>query len=138
MRKEDVKEFLKRGFAFGGLGCIIVGFIYWMISLGIKDLNLQGWQIFVAILSGYVIAFIHAGTSVFHQIDSWSPLKSATFQLVFLYITHLVIYLVNSWIPLRLDVILIFTGLFIVGYLIIWLIILLIVRKSVKRINKQL
>lgn len=138
MRKEDIKEFLKRGFAFGGLGCIVVGFIYWMVSLSIKDLNLQGWQIFLAILSGYVIAFIHAGTSVFHQIESWSPLKSTTLQLLFLYVTYLGLYLLNSWIPFKLSVVLIFTGLFIVGYLIIWLIILLIVRKSVKRINKQL
>ena len=86
MSKKDVKEFLLRGALFGGLGSIIVGFVLWMVSLGIDDFYLSGGHIFLAIVSGYILAFVQAGTTAFHQIESWSVVKSCGLQLLLLYV----------------------------------------------------
>ena len=119
------------------MGCIVVGIV--LAFVGIKtDLNLAGWQILLAVFSGYLIAFAQAGTSVFHQIESWSPIKSAGLQLLCLYATYVCAYLINNWIPLRWQLILIFTGAFVAGYALIWGIIYLSVTAAAKKLNKNL
>ncbi|MBQ9276699.1 MAG: DUF3021 domain-containing protein [Clostridia bacterium] len=134
---ENLKEFLHRGLMFGGFGCVVVGIV--LAFVGLKtDLNLAGWQILLAIFSGYMIAFVQAGTTVFHQIEKWSPIKSAGLQLACLYIVYIAAYLVNRWIPLRWQVILIFTGAFTIGYFLIWGIVYLSVSAAAKRLNKQI
>lgn len=135
--KKNIVMFLKRGLLFSSLGPIIVGFVFWMIDLS-TDFTITGGEIFLAIVSGWLLAFVHAGTSVFHQIDEWPVLKGALFQLVFLYVTYLVVYLINKWLPFDWRVILIFTAIFIVAYFIIWIIIYLIVRCQTKKLNQNL
>lgn len=138
MKKSEVIEFFKRGFTFGGTGCIIVGFIIWMISLSTGSPNLEGWQIFLAIVSGFLLAFIQAATTVFHQIERWSPIKSAGLQLLCLYVVYLGSYLANSWIPFNWLVIVVFTAIFIAVYFIIWITVYLIIKNRVKKLNQNL
>ena len=75
MNRNEIKEFIKRGLMFSGLGPIVVGLVLYFVSLSNDGFYLEGWQILLAIISGYLLAFIHAGTSVFHQIERWAPLK---------------------------------------------------------------
>ena len=56
-----VKQYLHRGLAFGGFGPIILGIVYAILEATIVDFSLGGWQVLVAILSTYVIAFVQAG-----------------------------------------------------------------------------
>ena len=134
---KNLKEFLHRGLIFGGLGSIVVGIV--LAFLGIKtDLNLAGWQILLAIVSGYLIAFVQAGTSVFHQIEEWSPAKGAGLQLLCIYAVYVGAYLINRWIPLHWQVILIFTAAFVAGYFLIWGIVYLSVKAATKKLNGKL
>ena len=133
-----LKEFLHRGLIFSGLGPIIAGIVYLILELSQVKLDLNGIQIFVAILTTYIIAFVHAGTSVFHQIEKWGPAKSLLCQLLSLYIVYIVGYLINRWIPLDFIVILIFTGAFIGGYLIIWFSIYFTMKKSSSKLKEKL
>ena len=66
-----VKEFLHRGLMFSGLGPIIYG----IIALTTPSAMSDGRAVFVAIVSTYLLAFIQAGTSVFHTVESWSAVK---------------------------------------------------------------
>ena len=68
--KVYIKAFLHRGLIFSGFGPIIASIVYLCLSLSIPDFMLTGTEMFVAILSTYLLAFIHAGSSVFHQIES--------------------------------------------------------------------
>lgn len=138
MSKKDIKEFLLRGTLFGGLGSIIVGFVLWMVSLGIDDFYLSGGHIFLAIVSGYILAFVQAGTTAFHQIESWSVVKSCGLQFLLLYITYLGAYLINSWIEFRWEVVLIFTGIFIITYLLICSIVIIVIKCVTKKLNSKL
>lgn len=132
-----VKQFLLRGMIFGGFGPVITALILYILSMNI-DVTLNGKEILVVIFSTYLLAFVHAGSSVFNQIENWSISKSLTFHLTSLYLAYLSCYLINSWIPFDWTVILIFTLTFIVVYFIVWSIVYLIVRNTTKKLNENI
>jgi hypothetical protein len=134
---KNVKEYFKRGLIFGGFGPIIAAIIIACISITQK-VNLAGWQILVAIISTYILAFVQAGSTVFNQIENWPPIKSALLQGGSIYVVYIATYLVNSWIPLKWEVILIFTAVFIAAFAIIWLLIYFITKKTTAKLNKAL
>ena len=126
------KEFCRRGFMFGGLGPIVLG----IVCLFVDDFS--GIDVFFGILSTYAIAFIQAGTSVFKDIDNWSIVKASGVQLLTIYVAYTVLYVLNDWIPFKWSVLAIYTILFVVAYLIIWLIVASIVKATTKNMNMRL
>lgn len=133
-----LKQFFLRGLMFGGFGPIIAGIIYFCISLSIDNFTLTGLEVLLGIISTYILAFVHAGVSVFNQIENWPIAKSLLLHMGTLYIAYILCYLVNSWIPFEPTVLLIFTGIFIVAYLIIWAIVYFSVKATTKKFNKKL
>lgn len=133
-----LKQFLIRGLLFGGFGPIIAGFVFMIIGFVQANLSLEGWQIFLAIVTSYLLGFISAGASVFEQIEEWSTVKSMLIHCITIYVIYLVTYLVNSWIPLKWEVILIFSIGVISGFLLIWLFAYLLSKHCSKSLNKKL
>ena len=133
-----LKQFLLRGLIFGGFGPIVAGFVYFFISLSLNDFSLSGFEVLLVIISTYILAFVHAGASVFNQIEHWSTAKSLLFHMGALYIAYVLCYMVNSWIPFEPLVILIFTGIFIASYLIIWAIVYFCIKSTTKKFNKKI
>ena len=136
--KKYVKEFLHRGLMFGGFGPIILGIIYAILEKNIEDFSLSGVQILIAIVSIYLLAFLQAGASVFNQIEEWSIPKSLLCHFAVLYIAYVSCYLLNNWIPFNANVILIFTAIFLIGYLVIWLSVFTTVKLISKKLNKSI
>jgi len=132
------KEFLHRGMVFGGFGPIITGIVFYIISLSVEDFSMGGGQILLAIVSTYLLAFIHAGASVFNQIDHWPIAKSLAVHFATLYFIYIICYVLNSWIPFEPMVIVIFTAVFAIGYFVIWFIVYFSVKASAKRLNSNL
>ena len=137
-KRSYLKEFFHRGLMFGGFGPIIAGIVYYIISLSVRDLSIGGAEMLTAIVSTYLIAFAHAGSSVFHQIEEWSAAKAMLCQLGSLYISYTACYLVNSWIKPDLTVIAIYTLAFVALYLIIWGTVRVIIKANIKKMNKAL
>ena len=135
--KEYVIKFLHRGLIFGGLGCIVAGIIYFFISRSL-DISFTGDEVLLAILSGYFLAFIHAGASVFNQIEEWSPAKSLFIHLGTLYLTYSFFYLINSWLPFEPMALLIFTAAFVLLYLAVWGAVYLSIKAAAKRLGKKI
>ena len=133
-----VKEYFLRGLIFGGFGPIIMGVIFLILELTGVDLGLNGVSIFVAIISTYVLAFVHAGSSVFNQIEGWPIAKSMAVHFASIYVAYVLCYLVNSWIPFAWEAIAIFTAIFIIGYLLVWAIVYLIIKATSDRLNQSL
>ena len=133
-----LKSFLHRGLIFGGFGPVITGIIYFILSITIDNLSVSGTEMFTAIISTYLLAFIHAGCSIFNQIEHWPIAKSLFFHFLSLYLVYSVCYLINSWIPFDITVFLIFTGIFILGYAIVWLIVYIIVKQTERKLNSKL
>jgi len=133
-----VKEFLKRGLMFSGFGPIVAGIVYLCIESSGIDLKLTAGTVFLAIITTYIIAFIQAGCSVFNQIETWPKAKSLFFQMTSIYIIYMAGYLINNWIPFKIEVIVIFTSIYVATYLTIWLTVYLITKNMTKKLNDKL
>lgn len=133
-----VRDFFFRGLLFGGFGPVIAGIVYLILHLTLEDLTLTGLQVFTVIVSTYLLAFVHAGASVFNQIESWPLAKSTLCHFGLLYIAYVLCYVINSWIPFEPLVLGIFTAIFAVGYAVIWLAVYVSIRVTVKRLNRSL
>lgn len=131
------KGFCLRGLMFGGFGPIVTAIVLFCISLA-TEVSLGGKEILLAVVSTYLLAFIQAGASVFNQIESWSIPKSVGVHFLLLYLAYVSCYLLNSWIPFNVNVVLIFTAVFAVGYAVIWITVYLIIKKTTKQLNGKL
>lgn len=138
MKNSYVKSFLHRGLLFSGFGPIVAGIVYAILQQTIEGFSLTGTQVFLAILSMYCLAFLQAGASVFNQIGEW-PLTKALFCHFFtLYLAYVLCYLLNTWIPFEPMVVLIFTGIFVIAYFVVWITVYTIVKKTSKHLNQKL
>lgn len=133
-----VKNFLQRGIAFGGFGPIIAGIVYAILEYTLPDFTLSGTQVCLAIVTTYLLAFAQAGASVFNQIEEWPVPKSALCHFSVIYVAYMLCYLVNSWIPYRWEVVLIFTAIFVAAYLVIWVTVYLITKSVGNKLNKKI
>ena len=133
-----VKEFLHRGFVFGGFGPIILGIIYFVLSKTINNFTLSGSEVLLGIVSIYLLAFIQAGTTVFNQIEHWSIGKSLLCHLLTLYVAYSLCYVINTWIPFEPKVLLIFTIVFLTIYFVVWGIVYLSIKATSKNCNAKL
>ena len=136
--KRYVKEFLFRGCVFGGFGPIVCAIIILIISIFEKDLIITANEYFTSVISLYLLAFVVAGCSILYQIDSLGIAVSTLIHMGLLYVCYLTTYLLNNWINCRIQDILIFSGAFIGGYLIVWTIIYCILKINANKLNKKI
>ena len=127
------KEFFKRGMMFGGFGPIIVAIIYLIVGIPIQPM-----EYFTSVISSYLLAFLVAGASVFYQIESWGPAKASLFHMLCLYFAYLGCYLINGWIASNIKMVAVFTGIFILGYLVIWTTVSICVKYTARKLNRKL
>lgn len=133
-----LKEFLHRGLMFGGFGPMVVGIIFVILSHSIDGFSITAEQILLAIISTYLLAFVQAGASVFNRIEEWSLPKSLLCHFASIYLTYIAVYLINSWIPFIPAIIAIFTLIFVVTYIVIWLCVYFTVRAVSKKLNTKI
>ena len=133
-----VKEFIKRGLMFSGLGPVTAALIIFIIFQLEEIPALSGMQVLIIVASTYILAFVQAGATVFNQIEHWSLPKSLACHFASLYAVYVLCYLVNTWIPFNINVILTFTIIFAASFFAIWTIVFLSVRHLSKKLNKNL
>lgn len=136
MRKY-VKEFCCRGLMWGAWGGPVILAIVWMClhKAGVIE-NLTVNEAVLGIFTTAIMGFLAAGVSVVYVIESLPKAFAGLIQGVVLYIDYLGFYLLNGWIPV--NKIWIFTIIFVVGFLVIWLSIYIPIRIKVSRMNKML
>ena len=133
-----VKEYLHRGLMFGGFGPIVFGIVYWIISAKGVALNLSGFEVFLAIVSTYMLAFVQAGSTVFNQIESWPLPKSLLCHFSSLFVAYSLSYLGNTWIPFEPKAIAVFFAIFVAVYFVVWITVYFSVRAASKKFNKKI
>ncbi len=135
---KHLKEFFHRGLMFGGFGPIVMGIIYAILETTESGLVLNGNEVFCAIISTYLIAFVQAGASVLNQIDTRFPLLMTGAHLSLLYVTYVGAYLLNSWLPFRLEALGIFTAVFVLVYAAVWITVCITVKAVSRKLNGKL
>ena len=133
-----LKEFLKRGLLFSGFGPAILGIVYLILGATVDGFSLGGNEVFLGILSTYLLAFLQAGASVFNQIEHWPIAKSTFFHFSCLYLAYSLCYVLNSWIPFDPRVLLIFTLAFIALYFLIWITVYISIKTVSRKLNGNL
>ena len=123
---------------FSGLGPVTAALIIFIISQLEELPALSGMQVLIIVASTYILAFVQAGATVFNQIEHWSLPKSLACHFASLYAVYVLCYLVNTWIPFNINVILTFTIIFAASFFAIWTIVFLSVRHLSKKLNKNL
>lgn len=136
--KKFWKEFLLRGLICASGGPLVLAVIYGILGATGTVEHLSPNEVCIGILTISLLAFIVAGMTAIYQMEQ---LPLATMILLHggaLYIAYILTYLINGWLQNSLIPILVFTGIFIVGYVFIWLIIYCIEKAKAEKLNKLL
>ena len=136
--KKFLKEFLLRGLICAGGGPIVLAIIYGILGATGAVESCSPREVCLGILTITLLAFIAAGMTTIYQMEQLSLPMMILIHGGALYIAYILTYLINGWMLGQLMPILIFTGIFVVGYALIWSIIYLIERKKIQKLNKLL
>ena len=136
--KYILKEFCRRGIAACGLGPLALAIIYLFLQHNRVVEVLAVNDVCVGILSLSALAFVAGGMNVVYQIERLPLMVAISIHGAVLYVSYLLTYLVNNWLDWGTAPILVFTGIFVVGYLLIWAVIYSIIKRNTDRINEAM
>ena len=137
MRK-FVLEFLRRGFVACGMGPIILAILYLILQQTAAIDTLTVNQVCIGIFSITALAFIAGGMNAIYQIERLPLMVAILIHGSVLYISYLGTYLLNDWLVWGVMPIVVFSAIFVVGYVVIWAIIYSITKRSTEKLNEML
>ena len=137
MRK-FVLEFLRRGFVACGMGPIILAILYLILQQTAAIDTLTVNQVCIGIFSITALAFIAGGMNAIYQIERLPLMVAILIHGSVLYIIYLGTYLLNDWLVWGVMPIVVFSAIFVVGYVVIWAIIYSITKRSTEKLNEML
>lgn len=136
--KSFIKNFCLRGFIAAGFGPLILVTIYYgyQVTENINSRPIS--EININILSTLAMAFIAGGIGAVFKIEKLSLGMATLIDAVVIYLDYLFFYLTNNWLQSGIIPLLVFTLIYAVGYVIIWVIIYHQVKKQVCEINHKI
>ena len=137
MRK-FVLEFLRRGFVACGMGPIILAILYLILQQTAAIDTLTVNQVCIGMFSITALAFIAGGMNAIYQIERLPLMVAILIHGSVLYISYLGTYLLNDWLVWGVMPIVVFSAIFVVGYVVIWAIIYSITKRSTEKLNEML
>ena len=84
------------------------------------------------------LAFIAGGMNVLYQIERLPLMAAVTIHGCVLYVSYMATYLLNGWLEWGTMPVLVFSGIFVVGYLAIWAVIYAVIKRNTERLNAVL
>ncbi len=136
--KKFVLEFLRRGFIASGIGPIVLAIVYLILKQSAAIDTLTVNQVCVGIFSLTALAFIAGGMNAIYQVERLPLMTAILIHGGVLYIGYLGTYLLNDWLDFGVIPIIVFTAIFVVGYIVIWAIIYSIIRRNTAKLNEML
>lgn len=136
--KHIANEFFRRGIAACCLGPIVLAILYLILQHNGVLESLTVNQVCIGIFSLSALAFIAGGMNVIYQIERLPLMLAILIHGGVLCVSYLVTYLLNDWLEWGSTPVLIFTGIFVAGYLLIWAVIYSVIKKNTVRINESL
>ena len=137
MRK-FMKEFCRKGLSACGLGPIVLVILYLILqqNAGLETLTVQ--QVCLGIFSLSALAFLAGGMNILYQIEQLPLMVAILIHGAVLYVSYLVTYLLNDWLEWGFAPLLVFSGIFVFGYLAIWLVIYTVTKRNTEKLNRML
>ena len=136
--KKFMLEFIRRGLVACGFGPIVLAVVYLVLRehAGVQMLPVS--QVCVGIFSLFFLAFIAGGMNAIYQFERLPLMLAILIHGGTLYISYLATYLINDWLEQGIIPVVVFTAIFVIGYLVIWAVIYSIVKRNTKKVNEAL
>lgn len=136
--KKYLLDFCRRGLIACGFGPLVLGVFYLVLKnhAGIETITVN--QACTGIFSLSALSFVAGGMNVIYQIERLPLILAILAHGGVLYTSYLVTYLLNGWLEEGVTPILVFSGFFLLGYLLVWAIIYCITQKKTESINEVL
>ena len=136
--KKFLKEFLLRGLICASGGPMVLAIIYGILGATGATESLCPNEVCMGILTITLLAFIAAGMTAIYQLEQLPLPTMILLHGGALYIAYILTYLINGWLQQQLIPILVFTGIFVAGYALIWLIIYCVTKAKTEALNRKL
>ena len=136
--KKFILDFLRRGFIACGLGPIVLAIPYLILQQTAAVEMLTVKEVCIGIFSLTALAFIAGGMNAIYQIEQFPLMIAILLHGTILYISYLVTYLLNDWLEWGAVSIIIFSAIFVIGYLVIWAVIYSIIKRNTAMLNEGL
>ena len=136
--KKYVNEFLHRGMLCMGFGPLVLAIVFAILNMcGVVE-SVDVSQMVLGIFTITVMAFVAAGVTVVYKIEELPLLYAIIIHGGVLYVDYLAIYLVNGWLKNGITPLIVFTIVFILGFLLTWTIVYLFIRKDIEKMNRKI
>ena len=136
--KRHMREFIRRGLVACGFGPLILAVLYLVLQYRGLVEYITVNQVCLGIFSLSALAFVAGGMNFIYQIEQLPLMFAILIHGLVLYISYLITYLLNSWLEWGVIPVLVFSGIFILGYLAVWVVIYSVIRKKTERVNAML
>ena len=136
--KKTILEFIRRGLTACGFGPLLLAVLYLILHRYASLETLTVRQVCIGIFSLSVLAFLAGGMNVLYQIERLPLMVAILIHGGVLYISYLLTYLINGWLEWGKAPVLVFSGIFVVGYLAIWAVIYLVMKRRTEKLNAVL
>ena len=136
--KKHMVEFFRRGLVACGFGPLVLAVLYLILRRAGAVENLSVKQVCTGIFSLSALAFIAGGMNFIYQIERLPLMGAILIHGGVLYVSYLATYLVNGWLEWGSLPILVFSGIFALGYVVIWVVIYSIVKRNTDKLNEGL
>lgn len=131
------KDFLFRGLIAAAGGPVVLAIIYGIIGATGEVTSLTPQEVCLGILTITLLAFTVGGMTAIYQVEQLPLASAILIHGGVLYATYLLIYLINGWLQKGIVPIMVFTGIFLVAYILIWAIIYCTERAKIRKLNEM-
>ncbi len=136
--KKFWEEFFLRGLICASGGPIVLAIVYGILGATGTVSHFSPNEVCMGFLTVTLLAFIVAGMTAIYQLEQLPLPTMILLHGGALYMTYILTYLFNGWLQNSLVPILVFTGIFLAGYAIVWLIIYCVEKAKTEKLNKIL
>ena len=133
--KNNILEFVRRGLAACGLGPLVLAVLYLILQYQEIVQTLTVNEVCMGIISLSLLAFIAGGMNFIYQIERLPLMVAILIHGGVLYLCYLGTYLLNGWLESGITPILVFSAIFVIGFVAIWIVIYSIIKKNTQKLN---
>ena len=136
--KKYIIEFIRRGLVACGFGPLVLVVFYLVLQQTGDLCTLTVNEVCLGIVSLSALAFIAGGMNAIYQIERLPLMAAIGIHGGVLYVSYLAVYLLNGWLQSGRRPLLVFTVIFVLGYLAVWAVIYGVTRRKTEKLNAML
>lgn len=136
--KKFLSDFFLRGLLAAAGGPVVLAIVYSILGATGEVQSFTPAEVCKGILTVTLLALTVGGMTAIYQVERLPLFSAIVIHGGVLYAAYILIYLVNGWLKQQILPVLIFTGVFLVGYAVIWLCIWAATKAKTDGINRKL